>query len=133
MSTRVGILRPVDSLFEQPGEGSCEGSVVIAFCAQWCGTCREFKLVLEGLAADHPEQMFVWADIEDDAALVGDIEVENFPTLAIYSHGKPMYFGVALPQAAVVEQLIRALQASGSPLSAIPAEVDALAVALRLR
>lgn len=125
------MLRPVQSLAEQGGE-ACLGDVVIAFCAQWCGTCRDFRLVMERMAANHPGLAFVWADIEDDAVLVGEIEVENFPTLAIYRDGKPMYFGVALPQAAVVEQLIRAMQAGDRPLSAIPEEIAALGVALRL-
>lgn len=130
MSARSGVLRPLESLVE-PGGASRHGCVIVALCAQWCGTCREFERVMACLAADHPEHTFVWADIEDAAERVGDIEVENFPTLAIYAGGKPMYFGAVLPQATVVEQLVRAL-AAGHPLSAIPTEVEALGTALRL-
>lgn len=133
MSGIHGSLHPLAAL-TQPKAPSAD-LVVIALCAQWCGTCREFRLLMEGLAADRPGLVFVWADIEDDAALVGDIEVENFPTLAIFSRGRAMYSGLVLPQVAVVEQLIRAIEAvgtAGSPLSAIPAEVEALGIALRL-
>lgn len=133
MSGSPGSLHPLEAL-TQPDAPSGD-LVVIVLCAQWCGTCREFRLLIEGFAADRPGLVFAWADIEDDAALVGDIEVENFPTLAMFCRGRAMYSGPVLPQVAVVEQLIRAIDAVGtgaSPLSAIPAEVEALGVALRL-
>lgn len=99
--------------------------VVIAFCAEWCGTCREFRPVFERIAAAHPDMLFAWADIEDDADIVGDIDVDNFPTLAIYRQGEPLHFGVSLPLERVVTRLLQSVaQADRAPLAASAAVTD---------
>ncbi|ANQ85673.1 thioredoxin family protein [Azoarcus olearius] len=101
--------------------------VVVSFCAAWCGTCREFRPLLETLAAAEPQAVFSWADVEDDAALAGDIDVENFPTLAIFRAGQPLYFGVTLPQPQVVAQLLRVAATASAPLASIPEELTEFA------
>lgn len=101
--------------------------VVIAFCADWCGTCREFRPVLEHIAAAHPDMLFAWADIEDDADIVGDIDVDNFPTLAIFKDGRTLHFGVSLPLEQVVTRLLQSVARSGSAAPAAPAAVSELA------
>lgn len=102
--------------------------VVLALCADWCGTCREFRPMLERLARTRPEIVFAWADIEDDAEWVGDIDVESFPTLAVFRAGLPLHFGVSLPQEGVVARMLDALAARPAPTSgAVPEAVAALA------
>ena len=64
--------------------------VVVSLCAAWCDTCNEFRSAYGRLAQVRPQATFVWLDIEDDAALCGDIDVENFPTLAIYRGNAPV-------------------------------------------
>lgn len=81
---------------------------VVVLCAAWCDTCREFRAAFERLAAEWPAARFVWLDIEDDAEVVGDIEVESFPTLVVYRDGRPVHFGVSLPHHGVVHRLISA-------------------------
>ena len=100
--------------------------VVVAFCAEWCGTCRSFRPVLEALAAAYPQLGFAWLDIEDDAELVGEIEVDSFPTLAIFDRGVALYFGVTLPLQEVVARLIRSALGADQPLVEVPAELAAL-------
>lgn len=104
---------------------------VVVFCAEWCGTCREFRPVLERLSAAHPQIAFSWVDIEDDAELAGDVEVESFPTLAILRAGQPLYFGVSLPLENVVAPLLRVAASATRPLSAVPDAVVAFAERLR--
>ena len=95
--------------------GSEQSSLlVVGLCAAWCGSCREFRPAFEGLAAKRAGARFVWLDIEDDAALAGDIEVENFPMLAIYRGGVPVHFGPSLPQESVVLRLVDSLAAGGA-------------------
>ena len=89
--------------------------VVVALCASWCGTCREFAATFADLAATHADMAFVWADVEDDADLLGDLDVENFPTLALYRAGTPLHFGVSLPHPPVVARLIEAVAKHGAP------------------
>ena len=57
--------------------------VVACLCAAWCDTCRAYRSGFDALAARHPDKHFIWIDIEDESDIVGDIDVENFPTLLI--------------------------------------------------
>jgi thioredoxin reductase (NADPH) len=101
--------------------------VVIGLCAAWCRICGEFEDAFDRLAREWPEALFLWLDIEDDSAVVGDIEVENFPTLAIYRDGVPAHFGISLPQEAVVRRVLEALAtAERSAAPAAPPEVETL-------
>jgi len=104
--------------------------VVVSMCAAWCDTCNEFRGAYERIARSRPECAFVWLDIEDDAAIAGDIDVENFPTLAVFRDGLPTYFGVSLPHESTVLRLIDALAQSGTALDDAPAAVGALPDAL---
>jgi len=83
--------------------------VVVSFCAAWCDTCNEFRAGYERLASRRPHAAFVWIDIEDDAEWAGDIDVENFPKLAVYRGATPLHFGVSLPHENVIGRLIDAL------------------------
>jgi thioredoxin 1 len=100
--------------------------VVVSFCAAWCDTCGEFRAAYERVAQARPQIAFVWLDIEDDAAIAGDVDVENFPTLAIYRGRSPLHFGVSLPHETTVGRLIDAL-AEGEPARTdVPDEVAEL-------
>lgn len=82
--------------------------------------------MFDRLADAHCDVRFIWLDIEDEAALVGDIDVENFPTLAVFRGDLPVFFGGCLPQQAVIARLIAALM-QGEPFpAAVPDAVAAL-------
>ena len=83
--------------------------VVVSLCADWCDTCKEFRDAFERIAAARASMSFVWLDIEDDSAIVGDIDVENFPTLAVYRGDSVLHFGVSLPQEGTVARLVDAM------------------------
>src|SRR5271163_2030467 len=91
------------------GRGLNRGLLVIGLCADWCDTCRDFRPAFGRIASLHPEATFIWLDIEDDSAIAGDVDVENFPTLAVFRDDAPMFFGPTLPQEGVVERLVGAL------------------------
>jgi len=97
--------------------------VVVSLCAAWCDTCTQFRAAFARVAQARPQTTFVWLDIEDDAEVAGDIDVENFPTLAIYRGSAPLHFGVSLPHETTVGRLVDALADSGTPLGAAPDEV----------
>ena len=97
--------------------------VVVCFCAAWCDTCTEFQRIFEHLASTRPAILFVWLDIEDDHALAGQIDVENFPTLAIYRGDKLLHFGVSLPQPGIVARLIDELATRDEEVADAPQAV----------
>ena len=82
--------------------------IVACLCAAWCGTCATYRAAFEALAARHPDKDFIWIDIEDQAEVVGDLDVDNFPTLLIQHQETVAFFGTMLPDAALADRLIRA-------------------------
>ncbi|THC40337.1 thioredoxin family protein [Massilia sp. Mn16-1_5] len=82
--------------------------VVACLCAAWCGTCGSYRAAFEELAARHPDKTFAWIDIEDQADVVGDLDVENFPTLLLQQGDTVAFFGTTLPDAALAERLVQA-------------------------
>ena len=106
--------------------------LVVGLCAAWCDTCGQFRSDFETLAAKSPETTFVWLDIEDDAETVGDIDIDNFPTIAVFRENRLVHFGVSLPQAGVVSRLLTSLTSEVREAIADPA-VHALRVRLRER
>ncbi|WP_313705699.1 thioredoxin family protein [Massilia sp.] len=82
--------------------------VVACLCAAWCGTCGSYRAAFEGLAARHPDKVFVWIDIEDQADVVGDLDVENFPALLVQREDTVAFFGTMLPDPAVADRLVQA-------------------------
>ena len=79
---------------------------VICLCADWCGTCREYEAVFDALKQAHPQHRYRWVDIEDEAELVGDVDVETFPTLMVAHAGRVLFAGPVLPRLADVQRLL---------------------------
>jgi thioredoxin 1 len=63
------------------------------------------------------EHVFVWVDIEDHPDLLGDEEVENFPTILLESEGDIRFFGTMLPH---IQQLQRLIQTISTNPDAAP-------------
>jgi thioredoxin 1 len=85
---------------------------VTCLCAEWCGTCREYRNPFFGLAERFPRAEFVWLDVEYDAEKVGDLEVDNFPTLRITRGGEVLFFGVMLPHPEHLSRLLEKLSSA---------------------
>lgn len=91
--------------------------VVACLCAAWCDTCNAYKSKFDELAALHPDQRFVWIDIEDEAAVVGELDISNFPTLLIQQRDTVCFFGTVQPDLRQADRLLRAqLEKSRSEL-----------------
>ena len=93
---------------------------VICLCAQWCNTCNGYRAVFDALGAAHPDLQFIWIDIEDQADLVGDVEVETFPTLLIADGPALRFFGPLTPQPQTLARVIEGLSVEGAGLAAAP-------------
>jgi thioredoxin len=95
--------------------------VVACFCAEWCGSCRDYRAVFESLAAKAPPgTRFQWIDIEDEADLVGEFEVESFPWLLIARADDVLFMGPVTPHAKTAVALIE--RASAGKLEAVHGE-----------
>ena len=106
--------------------------LVACLCAQWCGSCREYRNLFEQVATSFPDSRFVWVDIEDEAALVDPVEVENFPSLLIATADGARFFGPLMPHQDTLVRLLRA-NAEAPPALLDNAQVQALAQRLWAR
>lgn len=112
--------------------------LVACLCAAWCRVCDGFHDDFAQLRQQFPEARFVWVDIEDDAELVDDLEVETFPTLLIGQREHLCFIGPVLPQAGASQRLVQAAvdnpsmsAASGSAPAGTTAAAQALLTRLR--
>jgi thioredoxin 1 len=81
--------------------------LVACFCAAWCRTCDDYAHVMAALKVQFAQQVqFAWVDIEDQAEVLDNVDVENFPTLLISDAQQVYFWGTVLPHAATAAQLI---------------------------
>jgi thioredoxin 1 len=83
---------------------------VICLCADWCGVCREYRPGFEGLAQEFSGVKFNWLDIEAEAEAMGDLDIENFPTLLIRRAESIVFFGTMLPHLGHLRRAIESFQ-----------------------
>lgn len=81
--------------------------VVACLCAAWCDVCKQYRAGFDALVTLHPDQQFVWIDIEDQADLVGDLDVENFPTILMQQGDVIAFYGTMLPEPRQVSRLLQ--------------------------
>ena len=112
--------------------------LVACLCADWCDTCRDYRAVFDALEHEfHTQADFVWVDIEDDEAALGNVDVETFPTLLIARGDELAFYGPVLPHAQTAQRLVQeALRgelraAADAQLSGLPARLRALGDARR--
>jgi thiol-disulfide isomerase/thioredoxin len=82
--------------------------LVSCLCAAWCGSCRDYRATFDALAAQFADRAdFAWIDVEDEADALGDLDIENFPTLLIAEGETLRFLGVVTPQPRTAERLIK--------------------------
>ena len=114
--------------------------LVACLCAQWSRTCDAYRdtlaAVRDAIRLGHPHRAtrFVWVDIEDESELVGDLDIEDFPTLLLARGDQVLFFGPILPHAQTLDRLVRsALDTELPPLTAAALEPDVMTLPARLR
>lgn len=113
---------------------------IACLCAAWCRLCDGFATELsaatQAFDAHDVSLQVHWIDIEDEAELVGDFDVETFPTIVIVMAGQLRFAGPVRPQADTLLRLLRAAvrdSHASAPASPFPAEVQSFAARLGRR
>jgi len=90
-----------------PADPSTAPLLVAGLCAQWCGACRDWRPVFDAQARAFAGRAdFAWVDVEDHDEVMGQVDVENFPTLMIARGDDVLFFGTITPHAATLARLV---------------------------
>ena len=105
---------------------------VACLCAAWCRTCESYQQIFEAACAELPQAglRVRWIDIEDEADLIGDLDIETFPTLLIADEARVRFAGPLTPQPETLKRVLRAHLADAAPARV---SADYLELANRLR
>lgn len=117
------------SALPSPGAASSDADDalwVVCLCAEWCGTCRDYRPLLKEVARAHPELRFAWVDIEDHSEIADEFEVETFPTILIAGRDGTHFLGPLLPHAETLSRML----SSAQPVQRSSPEVEALLEAI---
>ncbi|MDZ7590030.1 MAG: thioredoxin [Rubrivivax sp.] len=140
--------------------GTPVGTHVACLCAAWCRLCDDYRKVLRevgaalatekaaDLAAATASAMssdlawpwtalhWHWIDIEDEADLLGEVDVETFPTLVIADAAAVRFAGPVMPQHDTLRRLLRVTVVDAQADERWPAvdpAIEAFAARLRQR
>jgi thioredoxin-like negative regulator of GroEL len=123
-----------------PSDPATDPLLVACLCARWCRTCDAYRDTLVATRATmrigHAAAAlrFVWVDIEDESELVGDLDIEDFPTILLARGDQVLFFGPVMPHAQTLDRLVRsALDTELPPPSAAALAPDVRALPARLR
>lgn len=110
---------------------------VACLCAAWCHLCKDYAPVFEQvcgeLAGSGMALQRHWIDIEDEAELVGDFDVETFPTIVVADARGVRFAGPVAPQPETLRRLLRATVLEPAPDMRRPSAcAEATAFAARL-
>jgi len=127
-------VRPNPGLPPVGEAGSASSSVpvlVSCFCAEWCSSCREYRETFRQVEQQYPDVRFLWIDIEDQPDLIGDIAVEDFPTVLIAAGAQPRFFGPLTPQPEVLARLVSVHRCRADGVAIADHELSALVARIR--
>ena len=79
--------------------------VIIDFWAEWCGPCRAYGPIFEGVSEEFPDVVFAKVDTEAEQALAGSFGIRSIPTTIAFKDG----IGVFMQPGALPEEALRDL------------------------
>lgn len=107
--TKADFLKKVADYETNPQEWKYLGDkpALVDFYASWCGPCKALAPVLEELAAEYGDQIYIYkVNTEEEQELAAAFGIRSIPTLLfIPMQGKPQMAQGALPKASLKEAI----------------------------
>lgn len=107
--TKKDFLEKVADFESNPTEWKYLGDkpALIDFYASWCGPCKMIAPILEELAAEYANDIYIYKiNTEDEEELAAIFNIRSVPTLLfVPMEGSPQMAQGALPKAAFIEAI----------------------------
>ena len=107
--TKADFLKKVADYEKNSQEGKYLGDkpALIDFYASWCGPCKALAPVLEELAAEYGDQIYIYKiNTEEEQELAAAFGIRSIPTLLfIPLEGKPQMAQGAMPKDSLKEAI----------------------------
>ena len=85
----MAIVSVSDQSFKSEVEG--QGTVLVDFCAPWCGPCKMIAPVLEKLDKEVGDKMKIAkVNVDDNPESASRFGVMSIPTLIVFKDGQPV-------------------------------------------
>ena len=111
--TKADFLTKVANYETNPTEWKYLGDkpALVDFYASWCGPCKALAPVLEELAAEYGDSIYIYkVNTEEEQELAAAFGIRSIPTLLfIPKDGKPQMAQGALPKASLKEAIDKVL------------------------
>jgi len=111
--TKEEFLSKVANYEKSPEEWKYLGDkpAVIDFYASWCGPCKMIAPLLEELAAEYGDQIYVYKiNTEEEQELAAAFGIRSIPTLLfVPMNGEPQMAQGAMPKASLKEAIEKVL------------------------
>ncbi len=85
--------------------------VVIDWWAPWCGPCRAFAPIFEGMATKHPDITFGKINTDEQSELAGAFQIRSIPTLMVFRERVLLFSQPGVLPANALEDVLKQVQA----------------------
>jgi len=85
----VKIIENKDDFTASLKDAGCK-LVVVDFFADWCGPCRMIGPVIQELASEHDNVVFLKVNVDENGELAGEYGVNGIPHFAFFKNEKKL-------------------------------------------
>lgn len=81
--------------------------VLIDFWATWCGPCRMLAPIIEEIANEHNDIKVGKVNVDEEAELAEEFNIESIPTLVLIKNGKIVSRSLGYRPKSDIEEMLK--------------------------